>query len=359
MTPTNLFAAVALGDISLRNRVIMAPMTRSRADADDAPTALMAEYYRQRASAGLIITEGTQPSLNGKGYPRTPGIHSERQIAAWRAVTDAVHAEGGSIVLQIMHTGRIASRSNKAAGTEIVAPSAIRAAGQIFTEAGMADFDEPRALATDEIAGVIAEFALAASNARAAGFDGVELHCTSGYLPAQFLSSGSNHRTDNYGGSAANRARFTIEALDAMAAAIGAGRVGFRICPGNPFNDIYDENPAETYGALLDAASPLGLAYLHLIDVPNPQVESLALAKAHWPGKLILNEGMTGERAETLLRDGVADAFSFGRPFIGNPDLVARLRAGAPLADFDPASLYMGGAQGYTDYPALGQNQRG
>lgn len=353
MTSFDLFSRVTLGDIALRNRVVMAPMTRSRADDDDAPTALMVEYYRQRASAGLIITEGTQPSLTGKGYPRTPGIHSERQIEAWRAVTDAVHAEGGSIVLQIMHVGRVANSVNKAAGADTVAPSAIRAAGEIFTEQGMAGFDQPRALETAEIPGVIAEFANAATNARAAGFDGVELHCTSGYLPAQFLSSNSNHRTDAYGGSAANRARFAVEALEAMAAAIGAGRVGFRICPGNPFNDIHDEDPAETYGALLGATGGIGLAYLHLIDVANPQVDSLALAKSHWTSRLILNEGMTRERAEGLLRDGVADAFSFGRPFIGNPDLVARLQAGDPLADFDPATLYMGGPQGYVDYEPL------
>lgn len=353
MKPTDLFTPVALGDLSLRNRVIMAPMTRSRADVDDAPTALMVEYYRQRASAGLIITEGTQPSLNGKGYPRTPGIHSERQIEAWRAVTDAVHAEGGSIVLQVMHAGRIASHLNKAAGAQTLAPSPIRASGQIFTENGMADFDEPRALEVHEIPGVIEELGRAASNARAAGFDGVELHCTSGYLPAQFLSSSSNHRTDGYGGSAANRARFAIEALEAMAVAIGAGRVGFRICPGNPFNDIHDQDPTETYGALLDAAGRLDLAYLHLIDVPNPQVNSLALAKSHWSGPLILNESMTRERAEGLLRDDVADAFSFGRPFIGNPDFVARLELDAPLAGFDPATLYMGGPQGYVDYMPL------
>lgn len=353
MKPSDLFSSMALGDIALRNRVVMAPMTRSRADDDDAPTALMVEYYRQRASAGLIITEGTQPSLTGKGYPRTPGIHSERQVEAWRAVTDAVHAEGASIVLQVMHVGRVANSVNKAAGAETVAPSPIRAAGQIFTEQGMADFDTPRALEIEEIPAVIAEFGHAAHNARAAGFDGVELHCTSGYLPAQFLSSGSNRRTDAYGGSAANRVRFVVEALTAMATAIGAGRVGFRICPGNPFNDIHDDDPAETYGALLDAAGHLDLAYLHLIDVPNPQIDSLALTKSHWSGRLILNEGMTRERAEGLLREGVANAFSFGRPFIGNPDLVARLQSGAPLAEFDPATLYMGGPQGYVDYELL------
>lgn len=348
----NLFDPVVLGEVALANRVIMAPMTRSRAGEGDLPTDLHVAYYRQRASAGLIIAEGTQPSLNGKGYCRTPGIHSAEQVVAWRRVTDAVHAEGGKIILQIMHVGRVASHLNKAPGTETVAPSAIQAKGQIYTEQGMMDLDTPRALETAEIAGVIAEFARATTNALAAGFDGVELHCTSGYLPAQFLSSNSNQRTDEYGGSAANRIRFVVEAIDAMVAAGGAGRVGFRICPGNPFNDIHDDNPAETYGALMDALAPKGLAYLHLIDVANPQVESLSLVKKHWTGKLILNESITYDKAQALLADNVADAISFGRPFIANPDLVARWKSGAPLAKFDLATLYAGGEAGYSDYPA-------
>ena len=348
----NLFDPVVLGDIELSNRVIMAPMTRSRAGEGDLPNDLHVAYYQQRATAGLIIAEGTQPSLNGKGYCRTPGIHTAEQVAAWRRVTDAVHAEGGRIVLQLMHVGRVASHLNKDPGAETVAPSAIRAKGQIYTEQGMMDLDMPRALETAEIAGVIAEYAQATTNALAAGFDGVELHCTSGYLPAQFLSSNSNQRTDQYGGSAANRIRFVVEAIDAMVAAGGAGRVGFRICPGNPFNDIHDENPAETYGALLDALAPKGLAYLHLIEVANPQVDSRALAKQHWSGKLILNESITYEKAQELLADNVADAISFGRPFIANPDLVARWKSGAPLAKFDLATVYAGGEAGYSDYPA-------
>lgn len=351
----DLFSPGKLGAIPLTNRIVMAPMTRSRAADGDVPTNLHAEYYAQRATAGLIITEGTQPSLTGKGYCRTPGIHSSEQVAAWRNVTDAVHARGGHIVLQIMHVGRIASHLNKAPGTETVAPSAIRAAGEMVTEEGNVPLDMPRALETHEIAGVIAEFADATRNALAAGFDGVELHCTSGYLPAQFLSSSTNKRTDAYGGSAANRVRFVIETLEAMAAVAGADRVGFRICPGIPFNDIYDDNPEETYGTLLEAASPLGLAYLHLIDVANPQVESLALAKRCWRGSLILNEGMTFERAQALVQEGTADAISFGRPFIANPDLVERFRSGAALADFDPSSLYTPGPQGYVDYPRLSE----
>lgn len=346
-----LFDPVALGEIELANRIVMAPMTRSRAGDGDVPTALMAEYYRQRASAGLIITEGTQPSADGKGYMRTPGIHSDNQIAGWRTVTDAVHAEGGRIVLQIMHCGRVGSQLNKAPGTRAVAPSAIRARGEIVTEMGMVPFDVPEALEAHEIPLVIEEFAQATRNALLAGFDGVELHCTSGYLPAQFLSSDTNQRTDVYGGSAAGRIRFVVETIEAMAEAGGAGRVGFRICPGNPFNDIHDEDPADTYGALLEALSPLGLAYLHLIDVANPQVSSLDLVTRYWRGQLILNESLTFERGAELVARNIADAVSFGRPFIANPDLVERFRRGIALADFDPATLYAPGAGGYIDYP--------
>ena len=233
---TTLFDPVQLGAMQLHNRVVMAPMTRSRAGAGDLPTELHVEYYRQRANAGLIVTEGVQPSKNGKGYCRTPGIHTPAQVQAWRAVTEAVHAEGGKIVLQLMHCGRISSHHNKEPGAETVAPSAIKAKGQLYSDsAGMVDHDTPRALSTSEIATVIEEYRQATSNALEAGFDGVELHCTSGYLPAQFLSTGTNQRTDQYGGSTQNRIRFAIETLQAISAVAGAGRVGFRICPGNPF----------------------------------------------------------------------------------------------------------------------------
>lgn len=358
MTMTTLFDPVTLGDLALANRIVMAPMTRSRAGDGDVPTELMAKYYSQRASAGLIITEGTQPSADGKGYMRTPGIHSEAQIAGWRDVTGAVHAQGGRIVLQIMHCGRIGSYLNKAPDARTIAPSPIRASGEIFTEAGMVPFDEPHALALAEIPAVIEEFAQATRNALSAGFDGVELHCTSGYLPAQFLSSGTNSRTDAYGGTAANRTRFVVETVEAMAEVAGAGRVSFRICPGNPFNDVWDDDPADTYGTLLDALSPLDLAYLHLIDVAHPRVSSLDLVGRHWHGRLILNEGMTRQRGEELIAQGVADAISFGRPFIGNPDLVERFRRKAELAGFDPGTLYTPDAAGYTDYPALGSGRK-
>ena len=351
---TTLFDPVRLGDLELSNRIIMAPMTRSRAGDGDVPTDLMVDYYRQRASAGLIVSEGTQPSANGKGYCRTPGIHSPAQIAGWRKVTDAVHSEGGRIVLQIMHCGRIGVAANKDPGAETIAPSAIRAAGQMFTDTdGMVDFDMPRALETDEIPALIAEFGQATRNALDAGFDGVELHAASGYLPMQFLSTGTNRRTDRYGGSVENRVRAVVEMLEAMSAAAGPGRVGIRICPGVLFNDIQDDDPAETYTALLRAIAPMGLAYLHLILLQSPLVDGFAVAKANVTGPLILNDSITLERGNQLVDDGTAAAISFARHFIGNPDLVRRLREGAALAKFDRKTLYTPGAAGYTDYPFM------
>ncbi|HQR02522.1 MAG: alkene reductase [Proteobacteria bacterium] len=348
-----IFEPLQLGDLTLANRIVMAPMTRSRATAQaDLPTAEMVEYYRQRANAGLIVTEGTHPSRAGKGYCRTPGIHTEAQIAGWRKVTDAVHAEGGRIVIQLMHVGRVSARLNKETDADTVAPSAIRARTKLFTDqAGMADTETPRALGTDEIAGVIGEYAHAARCATAAGFDGVELHCTSGYLPSQFLHSGSNQRTDGYGGSAKNRVRFIVETLQAMSAAIGSGRVGYRIAPGNPFNDIQDDNPVETYSTLLDATAGLGLSYIHIIHMPQLGVDAQALARPRFPHNLIINESFTLEKARAVLASGEADAVSFGRAYIGNPDLAHRFRKGLPLADFDPNTLYSPGPQGYSDYP--------
>lgn len=348
-----LFDPVQLGDIALANRVVMAPMTRSRAGEGDVPTQLHVDYYGQRANAGLIVTEGVQPSANGKGYCRTPGIYTAQQIAGWRAVTDAVHAQGSRIVLQLMHCGRVSNHLNKDAGSETVAPSAIRAKGQIFTEQGMQDHDVPRALATSEIAGVIDEYRQATANALRAGFDGVELHCTSGYLPAQFLSTGTNQRDDRYGGSVENRIRFVLETLAAIAGEAGAGRVGFRICPGNPFNDLHDDNPAETFAALLQAATPLQLAYLHLIYVPMPRLDSLALVQQNYRGAMIINESLTFDKAQAYVGEGVAEAASFGRYYVSNPDLVQRFRAGAELAPLDRDTLYTPGAEGYTDYPTL------
>lgn len=346
-----LFDPLQLGEIALANRVVMAPMTRSRASDGDMPNDLMVEYYRQRASAGLIVTEGVHPSKNGKGYCRTPGLFSEDQVAGWRKVTDAVHAEGGKIVAQLMHVGRVAAKLNKDTDAETVAPSAIRANVQLFTDAGgMMDTEMPRALETAEIAGVIAEYVHSARCAMAAGFDGVELHCASGYLPAQFLHSNSNQRTDAYGGSAQNRIRFVVETLEALNGAIGAGKVGYRICPGNPFNDVKDDNPAETFGALLAATANMGLAYLHVIQMPQLGIDCQALARPLFPHNLIINESFNQERGAKALTAGQADAVAYGRYYISNPDLVRRFREGLPLARFDVDTLYTPGARGYTDY---------
>ena len=351
---TTVFDPVTLGDLKLANRIVMAPMTRSRAGAGDVPTDLNVEYYRQRATAGLIVSEGTQPSPNGKGYCRTPGIHSAAQIAGWRKVTDAVHGEGGLIVLQIMHCGRIGAKANKDPGAETIAPSAIRAAGQMFTDtAGMTDFDMPRALSLDEIPGVIDEFGEATAKAMEAGFDGVELHAASGYLPMQFLSTGTNKRTDRYGGSAENRIRAVVEMLEAMAKAAGASRVGIRICPGVLFNDISDDDPTETYTALLRAIDPMKLAYLHLIRLKSPQVDGEAVAHANFTGPLILNDSISLEHANRIVDTGEAAAVSFARHFLANPDLVRRFREGAELAHFDRKTLYTPGPVGYTDYPFM------
>jgi len=349
-----IFSGVKLGELALANRIVMAPMTRSRAAADAVPTAMMVDYYSQRASAGLIISEGIAPSADGLGYCRTPGLYNDVQVAAWSRVTAGVHAAGGRIVAQLMHVGRVASHFNKPAGSQTIAPSAIRARGEIYTDqAGMAPFDEPRALATDEIAGVVEDYRLATANAIAAGFNGVELHCTSGYLPAQFLSTGSNLRDDRYGGSVANRCRFALEALAAMASVAGPGRVGMRICPDNPFNDLSDDSPQETFEHLLGLAAALGLAYLHVIRMPAGRVDNIALGQRYFGDRLIVNESYGFEEASRVVASGAAAAVSFGRLFIANPDLVARFRTGAPLAKFDPHTLYAGGESGYSDYPVL------
>lgn len=351
----DLFDPVKLGSIELANRVVMAPMTRDRAGEGDVPTDLMMEYYRQRASAGLIVTEGTQPSPAGKGYWRTPGIHSAEQVQGWAKIANAVHAEGGRIVVQLMHVGRAAVAANKDADAETVAPSAVPCPDMIPGPDGVPQpCVTPRALETEEIGQVIAEYAQAARNAIAAGLDGVELHCASGYLPMQFLSSNTNLRTDRYGGSAENRVRFVVETLAALSEAIGADRVGFRICPGITLNGMADANPAETYSTLLDAVDGLGLAYLHLIDLPQPGLDALVLVKSHWHGPLILNNSRGIDDNRARLENGEADAISLGRGFIANPDLVSRLKNSSPLAKPDRATLYTGlgdDARGYTDYP--------
>ncbi len=351
----DIFSPVRLGDLALRNRVIMAPMTRDRAGPHDEPTSHMVEYYRQRASAGLIISEGTQPSPDGKGYWRTPGIHSPEQVAGWRMVADAVHAAGGLIAMQLMHVGRAAVRANKAADAETIAPSAIPCPDPIPGPDGVpVPTAFPRALEAHEIPQVVAQYVAAARNARAAGVDAVELHCASGYLPMQFLSSNSNQRSDAYGGSAENRVRFVVETLTALAAAIGAGRVGLRICPGVTLNGMADADPAETYTTLLRAIDGLGLAYCHLIHIPNAGFDALNLVRANWSGPVIENCGLTFDKAQSVIAEGKADAVSFGYAYIANPDLVDRFRNGIPLTKADRTTLYTGmgdDARGYTDYP--------
>ncbi len=349
----SLFTEFSLGGIRLKNRMVMAPMTRSRAGVGDVPSDLTVEYYRQRAGAGLIISEGTQPSANGKGYCRTPGIHSAEQVAGWRKVCDAVHEEGGKIFVQLMHCGRVGSHVNKDDNAESVAPSAITANAEIYTEQGMKPMDPPRALSLKEIASIIEEYAQAAVNAMAAGFDGVELHATSGYLPMQFLSTGANQRVDQYGGNVKNRIRFTVEVLEAIVKKIGANKVGMRICPGNPFNDCLDDDPVETYTELLTAINPLGIAYLHVIQSPRKWLDSWELAKAHFSGVLMLNESLDQESGADLIDRGAADLVSYGRHFIANPDLVERYKTDSALANFDLATLYTPGREGYTDYPKM------
>ena len=352
----NPFETVEVGFGTLKNRVVMAPMTRSRAYGPDAsPTPLMAEYYAQRASAGFIVTEGIQPSRIGQGYPDTPGLHSEAQVRAWREVTGAVHDNGGKIVAQLMHTGRISHPDNYSEPTTPVGPSAVRAEGQIFTARGPQDFVEPVPLTGEQIEETIADFAAAARNAVAAGFDGVELHGANGYLLHQFLSTNANRREDEWGGPARNRIRLTLEAVRAVAREIGAERTALRISPANPVNDIEERDHAETYRLLVDELDRLGLAYLHVLETTDPGLTPDL--RARWSGVFMLNpatpESKTGPEHLSLIQEGATDLLSFGRLFIANPDLPHRLAAGEPLSEPDLSKAYGGDATGYTDYPAL------
>lgn len=352
--PSSLLSPVVLGDIALANRIVMAPMTRDRAGPGDVPTALMVEYYAQRASAGLIVTEGVQPSMSGKGYWRTPGIHSADQIAGWRTVAEAVHARGGRIVMQLMHCGRVVVPANRGFAADVIAPSAIPCPTQVPGPDGVpADCAAPRAIASEEIPALVEEFVQAARNALAAGIDGVELHCASGYLINQFLNPASNRRDDAFGGSVENRIRFPIMVLKALAEAIGPGRVGFRISPGNPYNGMDPADPAATFGPFVKAADALGLAYLHVVDMGLAELDTLDLLRTNFSGPIITNNNLKADSAAALIEAGRAEAVSFGRAFIANPDLVERIAAGAPLAKPDYALLYTGEERGYTNYPAL------
>jgi len=347
-----LFTPVRIGRITAPNRLVMAPMTRSRADEQGVPGELAATYYAQRADAGLIITEGTFPSAIGKGYVRTPGMITDTQAAGWKKVTAAVHARGGHIFLQLMHCGRI-SHPSLLDGVTPVAPSAIRPEGQAWTPVGQVDYVTPRALELGEIAGVIDDYRQATRRAIDAGFDGVELHAASGYLPEQFLSSGSNQRQDQYGGSVENRARFVLEVLAAMVAEAGADRVGIKISPEMNFNSITDAAPEETYTYLVDQLRGLGLAYLH-VALFGAKVDYRALLRPRFDGAYLAGGGLSRDSAEALVADGKADATVFGSAFLANPDLPERFRVGATLNAPDRDTFYAPPtAKGYIDYPAL------
>ncbi|WCD84391.1 N-ethylmaleimide reductase [Streptomyces xanthophaeus] len=353
---TTAFEPVRVAGATLPNRIALAPMTRSRAGEGGVATELVADYYTQRASAGLIITEGIQPSVVGQGYPFTPGLHSAEQVAAWREVTDSVHAAGGRIFAQLMHSGRIGHPTLLPDGLVPVAPSAVAPQGQLFTGDGMKDFVTPRELTGAEVRATVADYAEAARNAVEAGFDGVELHGANGYLIHQFLAPGSNRRTDEWGGPVENRIRFAVEVVKAVAAAIGAERTALRISPGNPYNDISEPDPQPVYEALVKEIDGLGLAYLHVLE-HGPEVREATLAlRKQFTGPLVLNpatEGPTDHRALTLIEDGTADLLAFGALFLANPDLPVRLRTEGPYNTPDPTTFFGGDARGYTDYPAL------
>ena len=356
-----LFSKTVLGLLTLQNHLVMAPMTRNRA-ADNIPNALMMEYYTQRAAAGLIITEGTSPSPNGLGYPRIPGIFSPAQIDGWKRITDAVHARGAKMFLQIMHCGRIAHPLNLPAGACVMAPSAMAAAGEMYTDAeGMKPHPVPQAMTEADIKTTIEEFIQAAKNAVTAGFDGIELHSANGYLLEQFIRPNTNQRTDGYGGTIENRARFVLEVTEAVIDAIGKDKVGIRLSPFGVFNDmpLYDTIEAD-YTYLAHQLNARGLVYIHLVDhssmgaPPVPDVMKATFRKL-FKRTLILSGGYDAERAESDLNAGKCDLIAVGRPFLANPDLVARWRTGAVVNAPDMATFYTSGSKGYTDYPALKQ----
>ncbi|MFD5682861.1 alkene reductase [Streptomyces bacillaris] len=352
---TTAFDPIDLAGTPLANRIVMAPMTRSRAGEGGTATELTAAYYAQRASAGLIVTEGIQPSAVGQGYPFTPGLHSAEQVASWRKVTDAVHAEGGRIFAQIMHAGRIGHPVLLPDGLVPVGPSPVRAAGQVFTAEGPKDFVEPHELTDEEIRQTIADFVSASRNAIEAGFDGVELHGANGYLIHQFLAPNTNLRTDAWGGSDEGRVRFAAEVVKAVAAEIGGARTALRISPSNPYNDIDEPAPDAVYTALAQEIEPLGLAYLHILEDAPIRELTLQLRKV-FTGPVLINvhsDGPTGPDDHTVIDDGIADLISYGVLFLANPDLPARLKAGGPFNTPDPSTFFGGDAKGYTDYPAL------
>lgn len=351
-----LFTPTTLGDISLPNRIVMAPLTRSRANSHGVPSDLAPTYYSDRADAGLIIAEATQISFEGMGYPRTPGIHTDAQKAGWKRVLDAVHGAGGRMVLQLWHVGRIAAHANRGEAADIVAPSAIRAPGEMYTDQhGMVPHDAPRALETQEIARLADEYARAAETAIAIGFDGVELHSANGYLLHQFLSSNVNRRTDRYGGSIENRIRMPLEMLDAILDKVPASKVGIRVSPGHTFNGIEETDRDKVYAAYYEQLGKRGLAYLHLMRPFANELDAdlVSFAHEHYAGDLLVCGGYDAKSAVAAIEGGQAKAVAFGVPFIANPDLVTRFQLDAPLNEPNPETFYTPGPEGYLDYPKL------
>jgi len=354
-----LFSKTVLGLLTLQNHLVMCPLTRNRA-TDNIPNALMAQYYAQRASVGLIITEGTSPSPNGLGYPRIPGIFSAAQVAGWKPITDAVHAKGAKMFIQFMHCGRIAHALNLPAGARVVAPSAVAAAGEMYTDAeGMKPHPVPQAMTEADIKTAIEEFTQAAKNAVAAGFDGIELHSANGYLLEQFIRPNSNQRTDRYGGSIENRARFVLEVVEAVIAAIGKDKVGIRLSPYGVFNDMPLYGAMESdYTYLAQQLNARGLVYIHLVDhspqgAPPVPDAIKAMFRKTFTRTLILSGGYDAARAESDLAAGKCDLIAVGRPILANPDLITRWKTGAALNAPDMDRFYTPGPKGYTDYPAL------
>lgn len=354
-----LFTPVKVGTLELPNRIVMSPMTRIRASDGCVPTESMVRYYSQRASAGLIITEGTHPSAMGRGYTYPPGLHTDEQAAGWRQVTDAVHAAGGRIFVQLMHAGRVSHSSLLPNHALPIAPSAVAVTGMIHTFDGKMPFETPRPLEAKEIPVVIGEYRRAAELSISAGFDGVELHAATGYLPNQFQTTGANRRTDAYGGSIKNRTRFTLEVVEALCSVRGADRVGIKIAPGFTVNDTFDDDPAETYKYLARSLNSVGLAYLHVGYDSGygrgtaPPFNPIDVIRSVYSGTLLAVGGFSKGTGEAAVEAGRADLIVYGRPFISNPDLVERFRLGAPLNPWDVQTFYGGDDHGYTDYPIL------
>ena len=359
-TASKLFEPYQLGPLKLPNRLVMAPLTRNRAAAGFVPGPLAAEYYSQRASAGLLVTEASQVSQQGQGYQDTPGIYSKDQVAGWRKVTERVHARGGRIFIQLWHVGRISHTSLQPNGGAPVGPSAIRARGKTFVGGTFTDISEPRALALEEIPGIIESFRRGAANALQAGFDGVEIHGANGYLLDQFAKDGANKRTDGYGGSIENRARLMLEVAKVVASEAGPERTGIRISPVTPSNDIADSGPQPLFDHIVDGLNALKLVYLHVVEGATGGPRDIApfdygSLRKRFNGAYVANNGYDFELADKVLNANAADLIAFGKLYIANPDLAERLKRGAPLNAPDKATFYGGSAKGYTDYPALGE----